>query len=441
MLEKPFDILTCSWPRGVTVAERRWLSEPEWDAPLMPSAPQPRWCDYNGQRCWVVYWREVFSRDLVPWHGCLTGEMRGFHVVFRVRVNGSGRLSFWDDDGSFIRRNGALIHADREAHQLMRHEIEVSAGDQLEIAQWQLNNDWMWGAQLIPTRDAAAEARLLLSRYLEKVEHRLREPNGPPLKTFIEGYAPARTVLCLYSMILNGYSPARVILYGEHQWSDESRRLFDALLPFAEVVPTVQLKERIEQLGGAWLAEPNRPWFVLKACAGLLCEPTEFCLMDDDVFILEPLDEALRAFESCNFVYMPDAEYGIYYRNLWGHLYQGAEPMLTGRTNTGLFLLRNAHDPRKLATELLDVNPHGHSACMWEQGYFACRFGNEKTCELPRERYFYPYCDGLPGGILHYDYARNPCGFVSLHFGSLINKPTDSVALVLAPEILSRHTS
>src|SRR5436190_3470061 len=304
MLENPFDVFSCSWPRPVTVAERRWISDPEWDAPTMPCVPQPRWRDIDKQKCWTINWREVFSSDLRPFHGGPTGEMRGFHVVFRMRVNGSKTLRFWDDDGSVVRRNGQLIHVDREAHELTRHEIEVSAGDRLEIAHWQLEGDWMWGGQLIPAGDAEAEAKRLLLRHLEKVERRLRRPNGPALKIFINGNSPARTVLCLYSMILNGYRPARVILYGEHQWPAQSRRLFDALLPFAEVVSTAHLKARIEQVGEPWLAEADRPWFVLKTCASLLCEPSEFCLMDDDVFILEPLDTALGAFENHNFVYM-----------------------------------------------------------------------------------------------------------------------------------------
>ena len=121
--------------------------------------------------------------------------------------------------------------------------------------------------------------------------------------------------------------------------------------------------------------------------------------------------------------------------------YRGPQPMATGRTNTGLYFLRNTLDPQKLAAELTEVNPEPEPAHLWEQGYFACRFGNEDTCELPRQHYFYPYCDGLPGGILRYDYAQNPCGFVSLHFGGLSNKPTDAAALALAPEILSRHTA
>jgi hypothetical protein len=44
--------------------------------------------------------------------------------------------------------------------------------------------------------------------------------------------------------------------------------------------------------------------------------------------------------------------------------------------------------------------------------------------------------DGLPGGILGYDYRNNPCGFRAIHFGGLPEKPSDAVALVLADDIL-----
>jgi hypothetical protein len=40
--------------------------------------------------------------------------------------------------------------------------------------------------------------------------------------------------------------------------------------------------------------------------------------------------------------------------------------------------------------------------------------------------------------MLGYDYAANPCGFASVHFGGLAEKPTDSVARLLAADILGR---
>jgi hypothetical protein len=116
---------------------------------------------------------------------------------------------------------------------------------------------------------------------------------------------------------------ASVIIYGEHQWPEQSRRLFEALLPFAEIVPTALLLERIEELGGPKLTKMSRHWFVMKACVCLFFEPEEFCFMDDDVFILAPIREALRMFEHHDLVYVPDADHTADYLKLWGWLYKG----------------------------------------------------------------------------------------------------------------------
>jgi hypothetical protein len=77
---------------------------------------------------------------------------------------------------------------------------------------------------------------------------------------------------------------------------------------------------------------------------------------------------------------------------------------------------------------------------LWEQGFFAALFAGDPTLELPTQRYFYPLFDGLPGGIMDYDYASNPCGFASVHFGGLVEKPGDTAALALAAEILNGAT-
>lgn len=436
-MENPYDIISCSWPRAVETSERSRVSDPEWDAPPMPFVPRPRWQRINGGQCWTINWREFFNADLK--HGGGGGEMRGFHVVFRVRVNGGGRLVFWDGDGSFVRRGGELVHADRTAHVITRHELEVTAGELLDAAHWQVDGDWMWGARLAPGGDAFDETLRRLSPYLDGVRRRLRDPDGPPLKMYFSGHTPARTVLCLYSLILNGYSPSRVIIYSEHQWPEHSRRLFEALLPFAEIAPTALVRKRIEALGGQRLGQMARHWFVMKACVCLLLGPDEFCFMDDDMFILAPIREALSAFENHDLVYVPDADHGPEYMKVWGGLYEGAGKLPTGRINTGLFLLRHKEDPRQLASEMSKVSAEKRAPWHWEQGYVACRFGGGKTFELPSQRYFYPLFDGLPGGILGYDYARNPCDFVSVHFGGLGNKPTDAAAFVLAPGILGKE--
>ena len=434
----PFEIIRCSWPRPVVQAGDEWISEPEWDAPLLPRLPRPGWTDMNGDLCWSFDWCQVFDGGLhytgPPRSG---GEMRGFHVVFQIRINESGRLIFWDDDGSIIRRNGEVIHADRTTHPLQRSEIDVNAGDCLEIAQWQHYGGWLWGARLLPAAVEYRSATELLLSYLDSVQQRLREPNGPALKLFTHGGTPFRAVIALYSMILNGYSPAQVLIFGEYQWSEQSRKLFAELLPFAHIVPTWDVLAKVQAVGGAQLEHfARRYWYVMKACIALFYPPEEFCLIDDDLFILDRIDDALIAFREHNLVFAADVNYGEAYLNTWGR--EGRpQPLSSGRLNAGLYWLRNTHDPRQIAAAMLGMR---EPLWFWEQGFLAIEFAHESLVQLPSQRYFYPYCDGLPGGIVGYDYACNPCGFASVHFGGLAEKPSDSVSLLLAPNILGRFT-
>ena len=64
MMETPFELLSCTWPRPVAERDGRWASEPEWDAPLMPSRPEARWRSVGGQLRWTIDWREWFKRGL-----------------------------------------------------------------------------------------------------------------------------------------------------------------------------------------------------------------------------------------------------------------------------------------------------------------------------------------------------------------------------------------
>jgi len=162
--------------------------------------------------------------------------------------------------------------------------------------------------------------------------------------------------------------------------------------------------------------------------------------MDDDVFILDSVDDALANFQEHNLVFAPDADYSEAYLAVWGRPQNKREPLRTGRLNTGLYWLRNSHDPRQLAAVMLRVPPLREPAWQWDQGFVATQFAHESSFQLPTQRYFYPYFDGLPSGILGYDYAHNPCEFASIHFGGLAEKPSDTVALMLAPDILGRHT-
>ncbi len=387
----------------------------------------------------MIDWREWFRGGLRFWAPHLGGEMRGFHVVFRLRINGSGTLIFWDDDGSIICRNGAIIHADRTSHPPARSEICVRAGEVLEVAQWQYHGGWTWGARLAPTDQSAQSSVDLLKPYLRVVQDRLKNPNGSPLKMYFSGQTPIRTVVSLYSMILNGYRPSQVLIFGEYQWFEPSRQLFSALLPFAQIVSTESVLDGIGRLGRAELRELARQnWFVMKTCVSLLYPPEEFCLMDDDIFILENVTDALHAFQQHNLVFAPDVDYSDAYLATWGSHNQCRAPLRTGTLNTGLYWLRNALDPRMLAAQILRVPLNRMPGWQWEQGFMATQFAYESVFQLPSQRYFYPYCDGLPGGMLGYDYAHNPCGFVSIHFGGLAEKPSDQVAHVLAPEILGR---
>jgi hypothetical protein len=160
-------------------------------------------------------------------------------------------------------------------------------------------------------------------------------------------------------------------------------------------------------------------------------------MIDDDILILGSVRDAVDALHDHVFVFAPDADYEQLYISLWGSILQRSTLARTRRVNTGLFWMRNPHDPYRIASLLLrgtnNLGPMG----LWEQGFFAALFATDSTLQLPTQRYFYPLFDGLPGGIFGYDYASNPCGFASVHFGGLTEKPADSVALLLSPSVLS----
>jgi hypothetical protein len=82
-----------------------------------------------------------------------------------------------------------------------------------------------------------------------------------------------------------------------------------------------------------------------------------------------------------------------------------------------------------------------HGAWVWEQGFVAALFAHRPVHQLPSQRYLCPLRDGLPGGTLGYDYQGNPSGFIAIHFGGLLEKPSDAAALHLAPQLRDRATS
>jgi hypothetical protein len=325
-------------------------------------------------------------------------------------------------------------------HALTRSEIQVNAGDDLEVAHWQHDGDWLWGARFAPPEASLKESAALLLPYLTAVKKRLKRASGPPLKMYAQGASPLRTAVSLYSMVLNGYRPAQIFLFGEYQWSDETRELFTMLLPFVKTVPTDQVLAPIEALGGPELvAQAQNAALVMKACVSLLCAPHEFCYLDDDIFVLDSVDQALKAFEKCNLVFAPDANYEEEYLATWGQALGVQPPLPTRQMNAGFYCLRNSIEPQKIAANLLRVPFDSRTGWLWEQGFMASQFAHAEMFQLPSQRYFYPYFDGLPGGIFGYDYAQNPCGFVTIHFGGLAEKPSDFAALILAPEILRRR--
>jgi hypothetical protein len=275
-----------------------------------------------------------------------------------------------------------------------------------------------------------------LGVYLEDVAIRLACPSGPPLKLYTSGRTPVRAIAAVYSLILRGYSPAGVFLYGEYQWSPWTRDVFARALPFATVVPTEQVLGRAYEFGGPRLVDvARRYWFVMKSVVSLLCAPSAFCLIDDDVFVLDGVEDALAAFAHSDLVYIPDMDHSDSYLATWGWIHR--EPSLrTARFNAGLYWMRQFEDPRRVAEYALRVRPAGTWPWDWEQGFIASLYARRPAHELSGQRYFYPLFDGLPGGILGYDYAHNPCGFASVHFGGLPLKPDDETTLLLLPQIL-----
>ena len=181
-------------------------------------------------------------------------------------------------------------------------------------------------------------------------------------------------------------------------------------------------------------------WFVMKTCIALLMPPDACCLMDDDVFILDDVGDALGAFEQCDLVFMPDIDHSEGYVRAWGGILQQRGPLRTGKFNAGLYWIQQVHDPSRVAAYAFSSPADDNTwAPDWEQGLIAMLYEHKTTYQLPSQRYFMPLYDGLPAGMRGYDYAGNPCGFASIHFGA-VEKPSDAVALQLAPELLGRRS-
>lgn len=403
-----------------------------------PATPHPQFM--GDELCWTVDWCVYFECRQVLWDRRALGDLPGFHVVFTIEIVETGRLRFWCDDGCIIRRSGRILHEDRRAHMVEPSELPVEAGDILEIAQWQLTGGWIWGAHVIRGGETLGYDRAQsLLPYLPAVRARLTQPNGPAVKMYTNGGSALRAVVTLYSLILNGYSPNGVYLFGEHQWSPASRELFARCLPFATVVSTSDLLGTLQRIPAPALATIARAhWFAMKACVALFALPHPSCMIDDDVFVLDSVDDALEAFQENELVYMQDQDLEGDYSRTWASIFGCPRPLRTRRFNAGLFWIRDVPNPRLVAARAIRVRVDPWRPCDWEQGLIAATFAQRPTLELPAQRYLFAVFTGLPCGALGYDYAANPCGFASVHFAGMLNKPTDADTLALIPQILHR---
>jgi hypothetical protein len=423
----PFELLSCTWPFPLLQDG----FEPQWQAPLTHLRPIPEWRTSGEHVYWSIDWGELFRGS-----ARFLGTMRQFGVVFRIRVNGAGKLLFTS-------RGRCVLKAGERSFQGVPDPdgcIEARAGDILDIAVAHGPDEWSWGARIEPAANAGQD---LITIHLPRVQARLRQPTGPPLKIFTDARSPIRTVISIYSMILNGYSPSRVYLYGGYQWKPFAKRLLAQFLPFATVVPLVKIREQISEVAPSELADlAKENWLVMKACLTLFCDPKEFCMMDDDLFILKSVAGAQERFSDHDFVFVPEIDNAAHYRPIWNDVFPDVPLARTARLNGALCWLRMRKD-RKAAADLmmrglrkLDGLPKVEAAWSWEQGFYAYLFANDSILELPAELYWYPFFRGLPGGTLGYDYANNPCGFTMIHFGGDVEKPTDGEALQLMPQIL-----
>jgi len=440
MLSSPYEIIWCSWPRPAEVEGGRWTSDPEWDAPEMTSHPGQCLEWVAGHWRWVLDWSGFLHSSLIQVDR-LQRDLRGFHAVWRLRMRYSGTLVV-PDGGSWIRCDGRVLHCQRRLDMPGECEVRVRAGEVLEVAQVHGEGRWRWWAGLQdegPDNATEDPAVIMLQPYLARASAQLNGALGPPLKVFSDGRAPLRLIVAIYSMILNGgCAPVEVYLFGEHQWDDRTRALVARLLPFARVVATTTVLERLHHLGGPQLVrKANRSWVVLKLGSLLLMPPTEFCAMDDDVLVLDRIDDALQSFKEHNLVYLTDQDWQARYFATWGSVFPEApQPLPTARLNAGLCWIRNQHNPKDIAERCLQVGIR--SAVAWEQGFSAMIFANDACEELPLQRYVSPIMDGIPGGIIDYNYQTNPCRFAAIHLCgfSWLNKLSDGAVLLLAEDVL-----
>ncbi len=391
MLSSPYEIIWCSWPRPAEVEGGRWTSDPEWDAPEMTSHPGQCLEWVAGHWRWVLDWSGFLHSSLIQVDR-LQRDLRGFHAVWRLRMRYSGTLVV-PDGGSWIRCDGRVLHCQRRLDMPGECEVRVRAGEVLEVAQVHGEGRWRWWAGLQdegPDNATEDPAVIMLQPYLARASAQLNGALGPPLKVFSDGRAPLRLIVAIYSMILNGgCAPVEVYLFGEHQWDDRTRALVARLLPFARVVATTTVLERLHHLGGPQLVKlANSFPEALTSAILKLYPPHEFCAMDDQVLILGSVVEAINAHMKHDYVL----------------------PHITTRRTASVFSWQKIPTEKHLLAEKLLAIP----VALWEHGLAEASLISPSIAWLDQRRYIHALHDGLPGGLSGYDYANNPCGFVAI---------------------------
>ena len=357
LLAVPFDLLECSWPQPVDLAGGRWLSPPAWQAPLMPYHPQPRWDLMEHMPVWTIAGRPFVTCSSHGGFGKMPGRCEGFRSPSgsscealatlrsgqRMAASSVGRCC--PDRRSCRPWIGPPCRG-RDGGRHARHR-PVPVDRQLVV-----------GAGFVPPTVSAEDALDMLTPFLNPITTRLQSAAGPAIKMFTDGQHPYRAVVAAYSMIVNGYAPSSLLLYGDYQWSAGARACFEQLLPFATIVPTVDVCDRLERLGGADLATlALRYWYVMKACVMVLEEPDEFCAMDDDVFVLDDVGDAVQAFRTHDYVFPPEDDFADEYHRLWSRVIPRPWPIGTGRANIGVSWQRQRHDRKSVAEAIVEVSP------------------------------------------------------------------------------------
>jgi hypothetical protein len=389
-------------------------------------------------------WGEVFRARVDPPGIYRRALMRGFYVVVRLRVEATGAYHIRASAPLVIRINGIIAYQSGRESAATHVEVTVMSGDRMEIAQARpvdVSSEWSFGVRRVKLGGKYSSVNATsFSAYVRAVDDALQHPNGPTLKVYTNAVTPIRCALAIYSMILNGYRPSAVLVYGDYQWSATSRLLLAALLPFAQFVSLSTVCGELEKTDARLVKLAAKSWSTMKVCVSLFCEPGNYCFLDDDVFVLGPMSDALELYQTHDLVYSPDDNNDSLYRSIWCP--DRTEPLQAGDVNSGLYFGRADNDRKASVSRLLAASPDGQPGWAWEQGFLAFEFAGRATAALPGQRYFAPRDDGLPGGLLGYDWYRNPCEFATVHFLGPI-KPDDRVAAVLLQDVLRgrRHES